>query len=160
MRAQVGHETARVEDFQNVVRDWRSLDFVAVERAMYQDARPHIDLEGTTFRYPAGIAFNRIEAVVHCVAKVGPRKTLSEHDPDPGADHRRRGDLHRRAAAEILTRNEDVASTHGGREFGCDGLEQIVLQDGRIERFPLASRRDDVVGIDVVAKAPRSTFDG
>jgi len=63
------------------------------------------------------------------------------------------------AAAEIAAGDDDVARRDPPGEVRVDVLHQILRQRGSIQGVALAPRRDDVIGVDVVAEAMASVRD-
>lgn len=92
------------------------------------------------FRDSGGVAFNRDKLVVDGVSEVGPGETSREHRTETSLEHDGYRNLHRRAAAEVATCNENVIPSNGRCEGGIQVVEKVGLEYGWVDRVALASR--------------------
>ena len=153
---QIRDESAGGEDVAGNAAERRAR--LAAAGALVDDCRPaFVDRQRECIALDdvARVALDRQQAIVDGVTIEAAREALGQDDRDARRDHNGGRDLHRRAAPEVRTGDENVTRAHRRRESRIDCFEQIALENVLIERLLLARRRDDVVGVDVVAHATR-----
>ncbi len=102
--------------------------------------RPSVRITSTRspIANPARITLDRYQSVVDGVAIVRTAEASGKNCLDPGGDKDCGGDLHRRTATEVRSRNDQIIGLHGPREIRVDGFQEIMLEDLGIQGVPFS----------------------
>src|SRR5262249_49553276 len=152
------HQAAHSHQVRHELRKWLGLVLVAPGEVA-NNTLLQVDLELVTFldgfrrlgRLQDGIA------EIYRVAEEDPRERVCDHAGDTGTADGDRRDLTRRAAAKVGAGHHDVAGRNLLRPAAViarHSLHRVLPQLPLVQRVDRVFRRDDLVGVDVVAELP------
>src|SRR5450759_1551319 len=117
-----------------------------------------VHFQGVAVIDPRGVADQGGQPVVYGVAEVDARERHGEHRRHARVFQRQGRLLPRRATAEVLARDDEVALLEALHEVRVEVLHHVAGELIHVERLELVTARYDVVCVYVVAEPVRLAF--